>query len=229
MGDLSSPCVVFEDSWRRLRQSDHDGWGGARLEDRLNGWRRDLKQPLLQEQFSAPAKDVLEIGCGAGHVSSIIAAKGHRVTGIDFSPTAVAWARERWGTSSLDVRFLELRAESVASLGPARFDLVIDGNCLHCLGHDIRSSALSGIASVLRDDGLAVFSSMVLGTEMQFKDYIYAPEEKRLYLGEQAWRHLVPAEELLLELDAAGLVPALIDKRKRSAWDHLFVIARKRK
>jgi SAM-dependent methyltransferase len=228
IGDVSSPRVVFEDIWRTLRQSEHDGWGGNKLEERLSGWQRDLEQPLLLERLGESIQDVLEIGCGAGHVSSMIAAKGHRVTGIDFSPTAVAWARERWGKCGLDVRFLELGAESVAKLGPARFDLVIDGNCLHCLGHDVRSRTLSGIASVLRDDGLAVFSSMVLGTDTQFEDYKYVADEKRLYLGEQAWRHMVPAEELLLELKTAGFAPALTERRTRSAWDHLFVVAQKR-
>ena len=40
---------------------------------------------------------ILDAGCGRGHFTDGLLRCGHRVTGIDTSPTAIAWAREHYG------------------------------------------------------------------------------------------------------------------------------------
>lgn len=40
---------------------------------------------------------VLEVGCGMGYFSYALRQSGFNVTGVDLSPTAVAWAREHYG------------------------------------------------------------------------------------------------------------------------------------
>jgi SAM-dependent methyltransferase len=42
---------------------------------------------------------IMNLGCGRGHDAAYFAKLGHVVTGVDFSETAIAQARERYGTS----------------------------------------------------------------------------------------------------------------------------------
>ena len=49
--------------------------------------------PLIAER--AAGLPILELGCGGGHDSEILAAAGHRVVGVDLSSSAIARARER--------------------------------------------------------------------------------------------------------------------------------------
>jgi SAM-dependent methyltransferase len=73
-----------------------------------------------------PAGDrTLEVGCGEGRVSRDLAARGHRVVGIDGSPTLVRLAREADAQSSYlvaDAAALPFAAEA--------FDLVVLYNSL---------------------------------------------------------------------------------------------------
>jgi SAM-dependent methyltransferase len=77
-------------------------------------------------------RKVLELGCGKGYNSIYIASRGFKVTGVDFSPTAVMKAREN--ASDLinkpdflvgDVTRLQLNNE--------HFDMALDIGCFHCL------------------------------------------------------------------------------------------------
>ncbi len=47
------------------------------------------------DDLGASALDVLELGCGTGELLALLAARGHRAVGVDFSASAVAAARGR--------------------------------------------------------------------------------------------------------------------------------------
>ena len=53
-------------------------------------WRR-----LLAEALPPPPADVLDLGCGTGTLSLLLAEAGHRVIGMDFSPAMVARSAPR--------------------------------------------------------------------------------------------------------------------------------------
>src|SRR6266542_918832 len=57
--------------------------------------------------------DALDAGCGTGFLSLELAARGHRVTGIDFAPAMLAEARRKTAARSLAVRFEEADAEQL--------------------------------------------------------------------------------------------------------------------
>ncbi|MCW2923169.1 MAG: type 11 methyltransferase, partial [Thermoleophilia bacterium] len=79
-------------------------------------------------------RDAIELGCGAGYVSSWLARAGARVTGIDVSQAQLATARRLQAEHGLDdITFLEASAEAVP-LPDASFDLAISeyGACLWC-------------------------------------------------------------------------------------------------
>lgn len=72
-----------------------------------------------------PGKATLDLGCGEGRVSRDLAARGHRVTGIDASPTLTGAARE----ADPGGRYLTGDAASLP-FGDGDFDLVVSYNML---------------------------------------------------------------------------------------------------
>jgi len=112
------------------------------------------------ERFAG--SDAIELGCGAGYVSSWLARAGARVTGIDISTEQLATARRLQQQQGLDtITFTEASAESVP-LPDESFDLAISeyGACLWCDPHLWVPEA----ARLLRPGGELIFlTSGLLG------------------------------------------------------------------
>jgi SAM-dependent methyltransferase len=94
--------------------------------------------------------DALDAGCGTGFLALELAARGHRVTGIDFAPSMVARAQEKAAASGLAVRFEQGDAENLPYPNGS-FDLVISRHVLWTLPHPER--ALDEWLRVLRPGG----------------------------------------------------------------------------
>ena len=78
--------------------------------------------------------DALDVGCGTGFLTFELAARGHRVTGVDFAPAMIAEARRKAADRALAVRLEEADAEQLP-FGAASFDLVISRHLLWTLPH----------------------------------------------------------------------------------------------
>ena len=74
---------------RRAAHFDEDFGHSIRTADERAAWDRilDLVVP------GGGPRDALDAGCGTGFLSLELAARGHRVTGIDFAPAMLAAAR----------------------------------------------------------------------------------------------------------------------------------------
>jgi ubiquinone/menaquinone biosynthesis C-methylase UbiE len=84
-------------------------------------WYRDL----FFELVPPPGEATLELGCGEGRVCRDLAARGHRVTGLDASPTLLAAAQQA------DPDGDYVLADAAAAPFPAEnFDLVVAYNSL---------------------------------------------------------------------------------------------------
>jgi SAM-dependent methyltransferase len=101
---------------------------------------------------------ILEVGCGSGRVTAMLAGAGARVLGIDVSPELLRQARQVLaGTSAslvlADARCLALRAEFEVIVAP-------DDPFSHLTaGHD-RDRALRAIAKHLAPDGVFVLDAL---------------------------------------------------------------------
>nr|BAI63280.1 putative SAM-dependent methyltransferase [Streptomyces sp. SNA15896] len=70
-------------------------------------WEIERPQPAFVaiEEAGLVKGDVFDPGCGTGETSLYLASKGHTVTGVDFSATAIATARRKAEERGLDVTF----------------------------------------------------------------------------------------------------------------------------
>ncbi|WP_437533223.1 class I SAM-dependent methyltransferase [Sorangium sp. So ce726] len=95
---------------------------------------------------------VLELGCGVGRFSRYAAQQGLRVTGVDFSPVAIAKARARVAADEVRPDFIVGDVTNLDTLtGP--FDLSFDVGCFHCLDATQQGRYASEIARLLAPGG----------------------------------------------------------------------------
>jgi SAM-dependent methyltransferase len=71
--------------------------------------------------------DVLHLQCHIGHDTVSLARLGARVTGVDFSPSALAVARDLAVAAGVEARFIESELYATPEVLPERFDLVYTG------------------------------------------------------------------------------------------------------
>lgn len=103
----------------------------------------------------AKGKRVLDVACGEGYGSNLLAMVASEVVGADISAEAVAHAQARYGQKAnlsyvqADVAHLDFEA--------SRFDVVVSFETLEHLAE--QEALVDGFARVLADDGILLISS----------------------------------------------------------------------
>ena len=133
---------------RRAPQFDEDFGHSIRTPAERAAWDRILGLVLPPK-----ALDALDVGCGTGFLALELAARGHRVTGVDFSPAMLAEARRKAAARGATIRFEEADAEQLP-YESARFDLLVSRHLLWTLPHPER--AVDDWIRVLRPAGRLV-------------------------------------------------------------------------
>ncbi len=126
---------------------------------------------------------ILDLGCGPGLYTEKLAESGHLVTGIDFSPNSIAYARESASKKRLDIsyrkqNYLELEEEN-------KYDLIVMiFTDFGVLAPDQREILLTNIYRALKPGGTFLFD--VLNENYSGKE----PDSKEWELSEKGfWRN----------------------------------------
>jgi SAM-dependent methyltransferase len=129
----------------------------------LNDMQSRAWRDLVSRLAGTVALDVLDIGCGTGFLSLLLAELGHRVTGIDVADAMLEMARRKAAARGLNVDFRYADAEAPA-MRAGSFDLVVERHVLWTLPHP--ASALTSWRHLLRRDGrLALIEGHWVGME----------------------------------------------------------------
>lgn len=151
-----------------------------------------------------PSGRVLELGCGAGDISLWLAERGFEVWGVDLSPTAIAWARDKAGERSLTADFQVGDVLTLAGHADAYFDLVVDGCCLHCIVGEDRARVLRSAARVLKPGGVLYVITMCGDPVHMHPNQRFDPTSRCLLHGDTAIRYYGLPAAILAEIADAG-------------------------
>jgi len=124
---------------------------------------RDLEHPGWGVKFFArrlaPAvrgRSVLDLGCGAGHLSLLLAQAGATVTGVDFVPELLAIAESRAAASgSIRPRFVE--QDLLALDLDQRYDCICGVAILHEISPESYPQLVERLKRHLRPGGFCLF------------------------------------------------------------------------
>ena len=155
-----SPPLYWEDR-ARLFAGERDGlaavcaYGMPEFYNRAIDWEQRLALgPWLRVNRGAR---VLDVGCGVGRWSRLLAARGAEVVGIDLSPTMIAQASHRAATEGVADRCRFVVTDLARLDLGERFDLVLGVTVLqHILDPRAFRDALSAMAEHLAPGGRMV-------------------------------------------------------------------------
>ena len=112
-------------------------WDGHVLPARL--------QPLAAELVKGKA---LDIGCGTGDTSILLARQGWEVVAIDFVERALESARRKAVAARVTVRFLRADVTRLGSYGVGGgFTLLCDNGCMHGLSEEQRDAYVREVSA----------------------------------------------------------------------------------
>jgi 2-polyprenyl-3-methyl-5-hydroxy-6-metoxy-1,4-benzoquinol methylase len=139
---IHPPAAYWEDRARRFA-AEGDGlaavcaYGMPRFYNRLIDFcQRRALAPWLDVR---PGTRVLDVGCGVGRWSCLLASRGALVTGVDLSPTMVAQAQHRAQARGLSDNCRFIVQDSAALQVGESFDLIL---CVTMLQHMLDVGAL---------------------------------------------------------------------------------------
>lgn len=150
-------------------------------------------------------------------------ARGFEVTGVDISPTAIAWANER---ALVGAQFM---VGDVTAGIEGEYDLIIDGHCLHCIIGEDRARLLEHVREALVPGGCFFVSTMCGEVTLPALQACFDPVTRTQVVDGVAYRFIGEPGELLEELRTAGfeVVRSRIEVRQSvDDQDHLWALVR---
>jgi 2-polyprenyl-3-methyl-5-hydroxy-6-metoxy-1,4-benzoquinol methylase len=185
---MSTSAIYWEQRARRFASSGEGlaavcAYGMPDFYNRMiQRTQRRALAPWLQ--VSAGTR-VLDIGCGVGRWSRLLASRGARVTGIDLSPTMIETARHGARRTGLEER-CQFALGDVASLALGeRYDLVLAVTVLqHILEPARLREAVLRIAAHLTPSGGAVLlEAAPLHARPRCNSAVFVARERSEYLA----------------------------------------------
>jgi len=119
-------------------------WGDLKPNPNLVAW-------LDRYSVRGDGRRAMVVGCGLGDDAEELVQRGFAVTAFDVSPTAIAWARERFAGSAVDYQVADLL--TLPANWRERFDFVFEAYTLQSLPRDWLPRAVKAVAGLVAQDG----------------------------------------------------------------------------
>jgi SAM-dependent methyltransferase len=136
------PEVTMLQGW----ESEAVNWARFARTPGFDKAHENVNRPVLQELLPAPGRRTLDLACGEGRLSRLLRSLGHKVVGVDASPTMV-----RLAAAHHEAARAVLGDGGRLPFADEAFDLVVAYMCLH--DFDEMPQAVAEVARVLEPSG----------------------------------------------------------------------------
>ncbi|PIQ29150.1 class I SAM-dependent methyltransferase [bacterium (Candidatus Blackallbacteria) CG17_big_fil_post_rev_8_21_14_2_50_48_46] len=151
-GDYS----IYDPLYAETIATGQAGWGGAQRLAKEYLW---LERLFSHSQVPQTGR-VLELGCGEGHFSRLLSQRGYQVHGVDVSARAIEWAQAKALAEGFKIEYSVADLSQAGVLPEQSYDLIVDGNCLHCIIDEDRAVFLANVLQALKPHCLFFVSSL---------------------------------------------------------------------
>lgn len=201
--------------WKRIEGSGGRGWDDLTPDQEHGSY--DAYRDFLASPHAPKTGDALELGCGGGQLSFMLARLGFRARGVDFSETAIALARKNARDAGLDVRFDVDDCLHLSGVAEASFDLVVDAHALHCIIEPAdRAAFLRSAFRVLRPGGRFFSDTMSREGDLDFARLGIDPVSGILHNRARIW---IERDVLRREIEAAGFEIIALEARAKDGGE----------
>lgn len=144
---------------------------------------------------SVAGQALLDVGCGQGRLTRLIAQRGARVTGVDLSAAMLAFARAAETAEPLNITYVHDDAQQLGALADGSFDGAL--SFLALMDIPDLGAALRSIRRVVRPGGWLVFAITHPCFEAPHAHWLDAGSERPArvipgYFAEGFWRSANP-------------------------------------
>jgi ubiquinone/menaquinone biosynthesis C-methylase UbiE len=148
--------MVVKDQISREWDEASDSWADF-VRAGKDYFREEMNNPAAFKMIgNVKGKQVLDLSCGEGYNTRILARIGAKVVGVDFSEKMIGLARKTEKEEKLGISYCVSDAADLKDFESERFDVV---TCLMALMDIERyEDAISEVARVLKKNGRFVFS-----------------------------------------------------------------------
>lgn len=190
------------------------------------------RETIIMERLRLDEARVIDVGCGEGWLTQLVAAKSESVIGIDPSTTALARAKAE--NNATNATYLLASAENLP-LDRSCADIVVFYNSLHHVAASVQSKAIEETARVLVQGGVlcivepvasgaayelfkpaedesAVYSSTHKLIQAVAHDSEFQPLQEELFLASYIYRDFEQFLDNLLVVDEHRA--AVLDQRR---------------
>jgi SAM-dependent methyltransferase len=158
---MRKPYEGHENIYKRMKKKGVRSWNeNQRIKGKaIDADTKRFLTDALAQPWGPKGGKVIEFGCGTGPILRWICKRDFSGLGIDVSKTAIAMAREQ--SKGLNIRF---KRADICCIGVERigkFDLAVDGHCLHCIIRpEDRKAFLKNSFKLLKKRGLFIVMTM---------------------------------------------------------------------
>ena len=198
------------------------GYWTKRSSDFKEQRREELHSPLAKRWMEEidkylPEKEhlrILDVGCGAGFFSILLAKRGHQVTGIDLTPDMILHARELAKEEQADCEFQVMDAEN-PEFPDDTFDVIISRNLTWNLPHP--EMAYKEWLRVLKKGG------KLLNFDANWYGYLYDDKKREAYENDRknVEKGSLDDHYLCTDIDRMEKIALQVplSETKRPGWD----------